>query len=200
MTYFVICNDFLFVIGHNCVFLLISRNYHLDALFKVSLFNNSPAASNGTESGFIDNIRKLCARCARSHSCNGVEIHIVRSLYLLCVDLEYCLTSRKVGKLHGNTAVETARTGECGVKGFGTVGGGEDYNAVVALKAVHFSKELIKSLLTLIISANVTVTLFAYGIYLIDEHYAGSLFLCLLEQVTNLRCTHSHEHLNKFRA
>ena len=44
------------------------------------------------------------------------------------------------------------------------------------------------------------VALLSYGVDLIYEHYAGSLFLGLLKQVSNLRRTHADEHFHEFRA
>ena len=68
------------------------------------------------------------------------------------------------------------------------------------VKAVHLGKELIERLLALIIGAEAGVALFAYGVYFVYKHYAGSLFVGLLEKIAHLSRAHAHEHLNEFGA
>ena len=116
------------------------------------------------------------------------------------MDLEYLLPALEVGKLNGNAAVKAAGARERRVERFGAVCCGKDYYAVIALKAVHFGQKLVQCLLALVVSSELTVTLFADSVDLVDENYAGCLFLCLFEQIAHLACTHTDEHLDKLRA
>ena len=57
-------------------------------------------------------------------------------------------------------------------------------------------------MLALVVAAKVrpAVTLFAYGIDLVDKDDAGRFFACLLEQVADFRRTHADEHLDELTA
>ena len=68
------------------------------------------------------------------------------------------------------------------------------------VETVHLGKELIESLLALVVGAEAGITLFAYGVYFVYENYAGRLFIGLLEKVAHLCRAHAHEHLNEFGA
>ena len=117
------------------------------------------------------------------------------------MDLQDSLASLEVGQLHRHAAVEAARARERGVEGFGAVRGGENDDAVVALKAVHFGEQLVQGLLAFVVAAVLAAAaLLADGVDLVDEDDAGGLFLGLLEEVTHLACTHADEHFDKFRA
>ena len=118
------------------------------------------------------------------------------------MDTENLLSAIQIGQFHGNPAVKAAGTSQCRVKGLRTVGSCQDHNTGVTLEAIHFRQQLVQSLLPLIVSAHTAagISFLTDGIDLIDEHDTGCLFLGLLKEVTNLGCTHAHEHLHKFRA
>ena len=199
---FVIGNDPLFLIRKNGIFALVARDYNLDALLKVGLGNKLSSGTNGTQRRLVYDIGKLRAGSAGGHSGYGGEVDIVLKLYFLCVNAENGFAPLEVGQLHRNAAVETTGAGERRVKGFGTVSCRKDDNAVVALKAVHFGKKLVQGLLPLVVAAVCAAgaALLTYGVDFVDKDYAGSLFLCLAEQLTHLGSAHAHEHFNEFGA
>lgn len=49
--------DMFFLVREDRIFLLISRNYNLNALFKIRLYGKFPAVTDGTKRSFIP-----CAR------------------------------------------------------------------------------------------------------------------------------------------
>ena len=114
--------------------------------------------------------------------------------------LENFLAPLEVGQLHRHPPVKPSRPGESGVEGLGAVGGGEDDDAAVALKAVHLREQLVEGLLPLVVAAQLTVALLTDGVDLVDKHDARCLLLGLLEEIAHLGRTHAHEHLHKFRA
>ena len=117
------------------------------------------------------------------------------------MDLQNRLFALEIGELDGDSAVKTARPGECRVQRFRMVGGGKNDDAGVLLKAVHVGEQLVQSLLPLIIPAiAAAAALLADGVDLINKYDAGGFFLRLFEKVTYLGCAHTHEHLDKFRA
>ena len=93
----------------------------------------------------------------------------------------------EVGQLHRHTAVKTSGTGQRRVQRIRAVGSRQNDDAGVALKAVHLGEQLVQSLLTLVVAAEIAaVALLTDGIDLIDEHDAGGLFLGLSEQSRTL--------------
>ena len=116
------------------------------------------------------------------------------------MDLQNILAALQIRQLHRHAAVEAARTGQRGVQRFGAVGGRQNDDAVVALKAVHLGEQLVQGLLPLVIAADLAVPLLADGVDLVDEHDAGGLVIGLLEQVPHLGGTPAHEHLHELAA
>ena len=112
-----------------------------------------------------------------------MKINIRGGLYLLCVNAEDSLASGKVGQLDGYAAVKASGTRKRGIERLGTVGRGENDNAVVAAEAVHLGQQLVECLLALVVSAYLTVALFSYCVYLVDKYNAGRIFLRFLEQI-----------------
>ena len=102
-----------------------------------------------------------------------------------CVNFKYLFPALQIGKFNGYAAVETAGTRQRGVERLGAVRRGEDYNARVALKSVHFGQKLVQRLLAFVVSANARVALAADRVDLVDENDAGGFLLRLLEQVAD---------------
>ena len=116
--------------------------------------------------------------------------------------LKDILTPLKIRKLHRNSPVETSGPCQRRVQRFRTVGCCQNDDAVVSFKAVHLRKQLIQCLLPLIVSAVIAAAgaFSADRINFINKNNTGSLFLCLLEQITHLGSAHSDKHLYKLRA
>ena len=139
----VIGNDLLLLIGENGVFLLISGDDDLDALFEVRLRDNGAAVAHGAQRGLVDDVGKLRAGSAGGHTRDGVEIHVLRRLDFAGVNFQNGLASGKIGQLHRHAAVKAAGARERRVERFGTVRCSKDDDAVVSFKAVHFRKKLV---------------------------------------------------------
>ena len=126
-----------FLVGENGVLLLIAGDDHLNAFLEVGLRGKLPSVPNGPQRRLIDNVGKLCAAGAGGHAGYLVEVHIVRYLDFPGVDFQNGLPALQIRQLHRHPAVKPAGTGQGGVKGLGTVGGGQNDDAGVALKAIH---------------------------------------------------------------
>lgn len=133
-------------------FFLITGNDYFHAFFQISLGDEAAACADCAQGGFVDHVGQLGAGSACGHSGDGGKIYIVTQLYFLGVNLQYGNPAVQIGKLHRHTPVETAGAQERGIQGFGTVGGGQDEDAVVAGEAVHFCKELVQCLFPFVIS------------------------------------------------
>ena len=186
MSNLMIGNHFFLLIGKHRIFLLVTCNNYLNTFFQICFCNYGTSTADCPKCCLINNICQLCTGCARCHTCNCMEIHIIRRFDFSCMNLQNCFTACKIRKLNRNTTVKTARTGKRRVKGFRTVGCCQNDNAVVALKAIHLCQQLVQCLLTFIIAANLTVTFFTNGINFINEYNTWCFFLRLLKKITNL--------------
>ena len=116
--------------------------------------------------------------------------------------LEYGHAVGQVGQIHVDLTVKSSGAHQGLVEDVGAVGGGEDYHAAVRAETVHLGKQLVESVLALVVGAHVGVAAAgaAHGIDLVDEHNAGSFLLGLAEQVADTRGPHADKHLDKIGA
>ena len=94
-------------------------------------------------------------------------------------------TAFDIGIIDGNLPVETAGTQQRGIQNIRAVGGGNNDDAVIYSKAVHFYKKLVQRLLTLIVTAapaGAAVT--ADRVNLVDEHDTGRSLFRGLKQIS----------------
>ena len=97
-------------------------------------------------------------------------------------------------------AVETTWAKQGGIKNVWAVGCCHDNDALCCFEAIHFGKQLIERLLTLIMpTAKSCSTLSTDGVDFVDENNGASHFCSLLKQVTHATCTNAHEHLHEVR-
>ncbi len=84
------------------------------------------------------------------------------------------------------------------VKDIGTVGGGNDDNAFVGLKAVHFHQQLVQGLFPFIVACAKAGTSFAsHGVNFVDKDDAGGVLLALLKEVADTGSTDADKHFHK---
>ena len=116
------------------------------------------------------------------------------------MDFQDFLTPLQIRKFHRDTPVKTSRTEQRRIQGIRTVGCRQDHNTFGAVKSIHLGQKLVQCLLTLIVAADVAVTLLSNGINLINKYDTGCFFISLLKQITYFGSTHTNEHLHKFRS
>ena len=157
--------------------------------------------ADGPKGCFVHDIGQFGAGSAGSHTGHFVVVDIGIVLDFLGMHLEDGFTALEVRQAYRHLPVETARSGEGGIQGFGTVGGCQNDDACIVFESVHFREQLVQGLFSFIVSADSgAAALLADGIDFIDEHDAGCLFLGLLEEVSHLGGAHAYEHFHKFRA
>ena len=201
MADLVIGNDLLFLRAEHGIFALRPRDDRLYALLQIRLFDRTAPHTHSAQRGFVDDIRQIRAGRARGRAGDRGEVDMPAHDDVLGMYLEDGNAPLQVGQLHRDTPVKTARTQQRRVKRLRPVGRREDDNALGAVKAVHLGQQLIERLLTFIVASKpAAVALFADGIDLVDEHNAGRLLACLLEQVAYLGRAHTDKHFHKFRA
>ena len=186
------------MICQNRILLLISGNNYLNTLLQICLRGILSAIPYRPESCFVCNIGKFCTGCTGCHSGNLREIYIICQFDLLRMHLQDLFTSLQVRQFYRNTTVKTSRSEQCRIQRFRPVGCRQNHHTIIAFKSIHFCQQLIQCLLSFIIAAHLSVTLFSYGINLINKNDTRCLFLRLTEQITYFRCSHPYKHLNKF--
>ena len=200
MSDLMICHYFFLLIRKHCILFLISCNNHFNTFFQIRFCDYFPVVTYSTKSCFVYNIGKFCTRCTCCHSCNSVEIHIIRKLNFLRMNFQNRCTSFQIRKFYRNTSVKTSRTSQRRVKRFRSIGGCKDDYSVISLKTIHLCKKLIQCLFTFIISTcHLPITFLADGINLINKYNTWGLFLGLFKKIPNLGCTHTYKHLHEFR-
>ena len=110
-----------------------------------------------------------------------------------------CLSLVKVWQFYMYLTVKTTSTKQCLVQHIHSVRGSKNNNSRVRTKAIHFGKEGIESILALIVSTHsrMVAPCSTNSINLVYEDNARSFRLCLGEEVTNSRGSHSNKHFNK---
>ena len=105
------------------------------------------------------------AICRRSTS--GIERDLAR------VDLEDLLAPLDVGRADGHLAIEPPGPEQRRIEDVGTVGRGDDHDALVGREAVHLDEQLVERLLALFVAERVAAAAAADGVELVDEDDAG---------------------------
>jgi hypothetical protein len=168
--------------------------------FKVIHVNGLAVEAGCGESGLVDHVGQVGSAEARCAASEDVEVDVFRHRNLLGVDAEDLFAALDVGTVDDDATVEAAGTEQGRVEDVGTVGGGDENDAVVGLEAVHFDQELVEGLLALVVStAEAGAAVTADSVDLIDEDDAGGVLLALLEEVADAGCADADEHLDEVR-
>ena len=197
MANFMIGYDQFLFLRKYTVLLLITGDNHFDTLFHIRLCGKSSAISDRTECCLIDNIGKFGTGSTGCSFRNSTEIYVICNLDLLCMNLQDLFPSLQIRQFHRDSPVKTSRTKQCRIQGIRTVGCCQNDNTFGSVKSVHLSQQLVQSLFSLIITADIAVTLFTNGIDLVDKNDTRCFFVRLFEQVTHFCSTHTYEHLHK---
>ena len=84
------------------------------------------------------------------------------------------------------------------IQGFRSVSSSQNNNTGIPFKTIHLGQQLIQSLFTFVVAADLAITFLADGINFIDENDTRRFLFGLFEKVADLGSTHADEHLNKF--
>ena len=127
------------------------------------------------------------------------HVKVVSQLDVPQVYLEDFLTLLELRQFHVNLTVEAAGTHQRLVQDIGPVGGGQHNDTAVGAETVHLCKELVQSVLALVVGRETAVlgTGTAHGVNFVNEYDAGGFLLGLTEEVTDAGRTYAHEHLHK---
>ena len=85
-----------------------------------------------------------------------MQIDVLGELDVFGVDAERLIAALKIRTVYLDAAVETPRTEQRLVENLGTVGRGQNDDALAGIKAVDLGQQLIERLLTLVVAAEAT--------------------------------------------
>ena len=189
-----------FFIRKDRILLLISCDDHFDTFFQVFLCHMMPVVPHGSQCRFIDDVGQLRTGRTGCHTRDLLIVHVFIHTNFLRVNFQDVLSAFEIRQFYRNSPVKAARTQQCRIQGFRTVGRGQQNDPVVFFKAIHFGQQLVQRLLPFIVAHDSAVTLLSDGVDLVDKDDAWSLFLGLLEKVAHFRSTHTDKHFYKLRA
>ena len=128
-------------------------------------------------------------------------IDVGRDRHLAHVHAQDLLAAGDVGVRHGDLTVEAARTQQGGIEHVGTVGRGDEDDALVGFEAVHLDQQLVEGLLALVVAAaEAGAAMAADRVDLVDEDDARRVLLRLLEHVAHAGSADADEHLDEVGA
>ena len=117
------------------------------------------------------------------------------------MDLEDVLAAADVGSVDLDLTVKATGAEQSGVKDVGTVGGGDDHDALVGAEAVHLHEQLVEGLLALVVTAaKARASLATDGVDLVDEDDGRARLAGSLKQVADAGRAHADVHLHEIRA
>ena len=198
MASFVVRRVAAFFFGHDHGFALCAHHDLVFGIFKFSLCDDALVAASGKQCSFVAQVGQISTGEAGRTAGQNLGIDIRCQWLVLHMDLENLLTALHVGVANLNLAVKTARTQQRWIKHVRTVGCGDDDDAFIGFKTIHFHKQLVQCLLTFIVAAaEAGTTVATDSVDFVDEDDARCAFLGLLEHVAHAACTDAYEHFNK---
>ena len=197
MAHLVVGHDAALLLAHDPILLLLAHQNHFHCLKQILLGYCAAAMLNRVDGCFVHHVGQVGAHCAGGGQGNLLKVHALIQKHVFGVDLKYVDTPVQVRLIHDNTAVKTSRTEQSRVQDLRAVGGCQNQKSLGGIEAVHLGKKLVQGLLTLVIASHTAVTAAANGIDLINENDTGGIFCCVLKQVADTGCTHTHEHFHK---
>ena len=200
MSAFMIGREQFFLLGHHQSAALGAHHDLVLGIFKFRHCDNALATTSRHQSRFIDQIHQISARKPRCAARHNFQINIWRKRNFANMDFENFLAAHHIGIGNNNLAIKTARTQQGWIEHVRAVGGRNQDNPLIGLKAVHFNEQLIECLFALIIAtAKARATMTTHSIDFVDKDNAGRILLGLFKHVAHAARANAHEHFNKVR-
>ena len=186
------------VLTHDARSTLRTRHHAVDSLIDSTVINHVAVIAGGQQGCLVHHVRQVCTRETGCTLSDLPQIDATVDRLTGGMHLKDALAALHIGRIHTDLAVETTRAQQGGVEHIRAVGRGNHDHVGVAVEAVHFNKQLVKGLLTLVVTAaHADAATATDRIDLVHEDDRGGVRLCFLEQITHAGCAHTHEHLNK---
>ncbi len=196
----VICGKALFLFGNYLGMLCGADDDLYHRLLHIGHTDKSFSFSCSKKRRFVKEIFKIGSREADCCFCDCFKAYVSFEGFAASVNLEDSLSALDIGVIDRDFAVESARTKESGVKDIGTVCRCHNDNAVIRAEAVHLNEELVKRLLSFIVTAAETcASVTSHSVDFVYKDDTCGVFLCGFEKVTHTRRAHTYVHFDKVR-
>ena len=194
-------DDLALLLAHHAALALRAGHDALHGLLNLVAPDLLLAPARGQKGALVHEVCQVGAREARGDLGNALKVDVGGQRLVGRMDPQDLLAARDVGAVHRDATVKAARAQQGRVQDVRAVGGGDEDDGGVVLKAVHLYQQLVERLLALVVAAaQAGSALASHGVNLVDEDDAGSGLLGLLEEVAHAGGAHAHEHLHKVRA
>ena len=201
VTGFMIGGVELFLVGKRQAAALAAPADLVTGLFEFGSADALQVAAGGEESGFVDDVGQFCTREPWSAARDFGEVGIVVELHLLGMNAEDLFAALHIRQTDGDLTVKATGTEQRRIQHVRTVRGRDDDDTFLRVKAIHLHKHRIERLFALVMTTAHAVTAMATdGIDFINEDQARSVFLALLEHVTDAAGAHANEHFHEIRS
>ena len=155
-------------------------------------------SARGKNCRFVKQIFQIRTRESVCCFCNGFKRNARVDRLILRMNLKDCFAPFLVWIINNNLPVKSARAEKRRVENIGAVRCGNHDNSLIRAEAVHFNKQLIKSLLAFIVTAAQACTALAADcVNFVNKNNCRKIFACLLKKVSHAACTNADKHFNK---
>ena len=186
------------MLTHDARSTLRARHYTVDSFIDSTVINHVAVIASGQQGCLVHHVRQVCTRKTGGTLSDLPQIDATVDRLTGGVHLKDALAALHIGRVHTDLAVETTRAQQGGVEHIRAVGRSNHDHVGVAVETVHFDKQLVKGLLTLVVTAaHADAAAATDRIDLVHEDDCGGVRFCFLEQIAHAGCAHTHEHLNK---
>ena len=198
MPALVIRGDESFLVLHDARALLRTRHHSVDGFVEGFVGQFALALTCGQQRRFVQNIRQIRTGVAGGLARENLEVDVFRHRLVLRVDGKNLGAPLRIGGVHLNLTVETARAQQRGVEDVGTVRRRNHDDVDARFETIHFDEKLIESLFTLVVpTAHTGAAVAADGVNLVNEDDCGRVLLCDVEQVADAARTDTDEHFDE---
>ena len=169
--------------------------------FELRHGHNPLVLAGGKERRLVHQVGEVGAGKAGGAPRDDGGVHIRAHRHLAHVHCKDLLPAADVRQGHHHLPVKAAGAQQGRVQHIRAVGGGDDDDAFIAVKAVHLHQQLVQGLLALVMAAaQAGAPVAPHCVDFVNEDDAGGVLLGLVEHVAHPGGAHADEHLHEVRA
>ena len=173
----------------------------VNRLVNSAIVNKLSARASAKQSRLVKHISQIRARKSRSSNSNHMKIHVWHKRLAFSVNLKNCLTAFQIWGFYSHLAIKSTWAQKRRIKHIWSVCSGNNNQISVVIEAIHLYKQLIKSLLALIVTAcHTTSAAASNSVNLVNKDDCWSVLFSLVKQLAHARRAKANKHLNKVRS
>ena len=201
MTTLVIRRHQPLFIAHHTGASLGPRHSTIDRFIQKLIGDFGGVLSRGQQCGFVQHVGQICTGEAGGFAGQNCQVNALSHGLTLGVYFQNFLAALHVGGIHLNLAVKSSRAQQRRVQNVGAVCRRNENHVGLGVKTIHFDKELIQGLFTLIVAApHAGTTVSTDSVDFIDKDDGRSVLFGLGEKVSNAGGPHTDKHFDEIRA